>query len=136
MDKLELDIVTPEKRLLAEEVLEVVLPSADGYMGVRRGHAPLMAMLQVGELSYRTDSGEHFLAVSGGYVEVQRDSVTVLATTAEVVDQIDVKRAEAARERAQQRLAGPAADAIDLGRAQAALARALNRLSAHRRGRV
>jgi F-type H+-transporting ATPase subunit epsilon len=132
---LELDIVTPERRVLAEKVHEVVLPAAEGYMGVRPGHAPLMTTLQVGELSYRDDKGAHVLAVSGGYAEVLRDSVTVLATTAERPDEIDVERAKQARERAEERLKSHA-EGIDVARAQVALARALNRLSAQARSRV
>ena len=135
MDKLELDIVTPERRVLAEEVHEVIVPGTDGYMGVRPGHAPLMAVLQVGELTYRDDSGQHVMAVSGGHVEVLRTSVTVLAATAEKADEIDVERAQKAQQRAEQRLKSPDAD-TDVVRAQIALARALNRLSTRARSRV
>ncbi len=134
-DKLELDIVTPERRVLAEEVAEVVLPSAEGSMGVRPGHAPLMARLMVGTVAYRDGAGEHLIAVSGGYAEVLRTGVTILATTAERADEIDVERAQKAQARAEQRLQANASD-VDLARAQASLSRALNRISLGSPGRV
>ena len=82
-DKITLEIVTPERQVLVEQADEVVLPSLEGYMGVLPGHAPLLAQLDVGEVSYRVGNQRHFLAVTGGFAEVLRESVSILATTCE-----------------------------------------------------
>jgi F-type H+-transporting ATPase subunit epsilon len=105
-----------------------VAPGVEGYFGVLPGHAPFLTTLGVGELTYRTGRDEFHLAVAGGFCEVRNDKVIVLADTAERPDEIDRERAERARQRAEQRLAGRSADEIDYARAQAALARALSRL--------
>ncbi len=100
-EKLTLEIVTPERLVLSETVDEVVLPSVEGYMGVRPGHAPLLAELDVGEISYRTGAGERHLVVSGGFAEVLEGGVSILAETAELAEEIDVERARRSRERAE-----------------------------------
>ena len=100
-EKLTLEIVTPERLVLSEAVLEVVLPSIEGYMGVRPGHAPLLAKLDVGEISYRTDAGQKYLAVSAGFAEVLQGSISILAETAEPAEEIDVERAQRSRESAE-----------------------------------
>lgn len=130
-DAIQLVIVTPERRLLSESVLEVTLPGADGELGVLPGHAALISELGIGELIYRTAQGETFepVAVIRGFTEVLPDRVTVLAETAERPEEIDIERAKAALERAQKRIAsGPSASEIDWDRATAALQRALIRL--------
>ncbi len=103
-EKLTLEIVTPERLALSETVVEVVLPSIKGYMGVRPGHAPLLAKLDVGEVSYRTDAGERHLAISGGFAEVLQGGVSILAETAEPAEEIDAERAQRSRERAETEL--------------------------------
>jgi len=133
-DAIELQIVTPARRVLAELVDEVVLPSVEGYMGVLPGHAPLLTRLQVGQLTCRKGKEQRLMAISGGYAEVLRGSVTVLAETCEPVAEIDVERARRARERAEQRLKGEQAE-VDFARAQAALQRAINRISTYDRAR-
>ena len=133
-DKIQLQIVTPERRVLAEEVDEVVLPSIDGYLGVRPGHAPLLARLQVGQVTCRVGGQERLMAVSGGYAEVLRGSVTILAETCEPADEIDVERAKQAQQRAKERLEAQVAD-TDFRRARVALIRAINRISTYDRGR-
>ena len=100
-DKLQLEIVTPERSALTEQVDEVVLPSLDGYLGVLPGHAPLLAQLDVGEVSYRSGQQRKYLAISGGYAEVQRGSVSVLARTAELSEEIDLDRARRAKDKAE-----------------------------------
>lgn len=125
--KLTLEIVTPDRALVREEVDEVELPGYEGYFGVLPGHTPLLATLKVGELWYRTGSEKHFLAIAGGFVEVLPDRVTVLAQIAERAEDIDVARAEAARQRAEERLARPAHD-VDLERARIAHIKSLVRL--------
>ena len=90
--KLTLEIVTPDRALVREEVDEVELPGYEGYFGVLPGHTPLLAMLKVGELWYRRGSEKHFLAIAGGFVEVLPDRVTVLAQIAERAQDIDAPR--------------------------------------------
>jgi F-type H+-transporting ATPase subunit epsilon len=131
-EKLRLEIATPDHLVLTEGVDEVILPSVEGYMGVRPGHAPLLAALDVGEISYRIGSEEKYLACSGGFAEVLADSVSILAETAEPAEEIDVERAEKARERAEGRLkAEPAED--EFKRAEVALKRAISRIRVHGR---
>ena len=132
--KIELQIVTPDSRVVAESVDEVVLPGVEGYLGVRPGHAPLLTRLQVGQLSYRVDGTERLMSVSGGYAEVLRSGVIVLAETAEPADRIDVDRAKASRERAEQRIEAKATD-TDFRRAEVAVQRAINRIDTATRGR-
>jgi F-type H+-transporting ATPase subunit epsilon len=126
-EKLSLEIVTPERQVLIEQVDDVILPSVDGYMGVLPGHAPLLAQLDVGEVSYLAGNQRHYLAVSGGFAEVLRKSVSILATTCEKAEEIDVERARESKERAEGRLKSDLAD-IDTNRAEASLRRAVSRI--------
>src|SRR5499426_4158814 len=108
--KLTLEIVTPDRALVNEQVDEVELPGSEGYFGVLPGHTPLLASLQVGEMWYRVGQQKHYLAIAFGFAEVLPDRVTVLAQIAERAEDIDVSRAESAKERAEQRVARPQAD--------------------------
>ena len=124
----QLDIVTPEKALYSGSVERLQAPGSEGSFGVLAGHAPMVASLAVGALRFVEESGAiRRLAISGGFVEVQRDRVNVLAETAEMAEEIDVERALAARDRARERFEDKGEE-MDRARAQAALARALNRL--------
>ena len=106
---LQLQIVSADRSLVNEQVDEVEIPGADGYFGVLPGHTPLLALLGAGELWYRRGpEDKHYLAIAFGFAEVQPDAVTILAQIAEKADDIDVARAEAARKRAEERLATPA----------------------------
>jgi len=127
-DKLQLEIVTPDRLLLREEVEELQIPGKNGYLGILPGHAPLITELQIGELSYRQDKTTHYLSVAWGYCEVLPDRVTVLAEIAERAEEIDVNRALAAKERAEKRLAGLQSPDLDFNRAMISLQRALVRL--------
>jgi F-type H+-transporting ATPase subunit epsilon len=98
------EVATPERLVISESVDEVVLPSVDGSMGVLPGHAPLMALLDIGEMSYRVGGSTHFVAVSGGFAEVLRNRVRVLAQTAERAEEIDLERAEKDRAQADGKL--------------------------------
>jgi F-type H+-transporting ATPase subunit epsilon len=121
--------------LLRESVGEVQLPGASGYLGVLPGHAPLMTELGIGELSYHDLSGKEStrMAILSGFAEVLADRVIVLAETAEFAQEIDLARAEAARARAEKRLASGDTN-IDWDRASVALQRALIRIQvAHKR---
>src|SRR3954464_5251961 len=106
--KLQLEIVTPDRALAREEVDEGVVPGSEGEFGVLPGHTPLLATLKVGELWYRQGQEKHYLAVAFGFVEVLPDRVTVLARVGERAQDIDVQRAERAKQRAEERLKGPA----------------------------
>ena len=133
--RLLLDIVTPDRLLVREEVDEVQVPGAEGYLGVLPGHAPLLATLTVGEIWYRTGQDKHHLAIAGGFVEVLPARVTILAQIAERAHDIDVSRAEAARKRAEERLARPSPD-FDMERARVALVKSLIRLQVASRART
>jgi F-type H+-transporting ATPase subunit epsilon len=122
-----LTIVTPERSLVSEQVDEIQIPGAGGYLGVLPGHAPLFTELKVGELSYRKGSNWTSLAVAWGFAEVLPDQVRVLAETAERSNEIDLERATKAKERAEQRLAR-GGEGVDYDRARIALQRALIRI--------
>lgn len=133
-ESLELEIVTPERHVLQETVKMVELPGLDGYLGILPGHAPLITELGIGVLSYSRDAETRYLSVIDGYGEVLPDRVIVLAEVAERAEEIDLERAQAALERARQRLAKPGAADVDWGRATFALQRALMRVQAASRG--
>jgi F-type H+-transporting ATPase subunit epsilon len=127
-DGLTLEIATPTRLVVSEQVDEVVVPGVEGYFGVLAGHAPFLTTLGIGELTYRKGRDEFHLAVAGGFCEVRNDKVIVLADMAERPEEIDRDRAERARQRAEQRLSGRSQEEVDYARAAAALARALTRL--------
>ena len=134
-DRLTLELATPMRLVVSTEVDEVVVPGSLGYFGVLPGHAPLLATLGIGELTYRVGRDEYHVAVSGGFAEVRNDKVIVLADVAESPADIDRARAERARDRAEARLRGGASqEEIDYTRASCALARALTRLQVAGRG--
>jgi len=133
--KLTLEIVTPERSLVSQQVDEVQLPGSEGYFGVLPGHTPLLTTLQVGELWYRIGQEQHHLAVAFGFAEVLPERVTVLAQIAEKPEDIDVPRAEAARKRAEERLARPPID-MDFERARIAMMKSLIRLQVAARART
>ena len=123
---IDLQIVTPDRMLVQEQVDEVEIPGVDGYFGVLPGHTPLLAALSVGELWYRKGQDRTYLAIAYGFAEVLPDRVTILAQLAERAEDIDVGRAESARPRAAQRL-DQKSDA-DYERARMALAKSMTRL--------
>lgn len=132
---LTLDIVTPDRPIVSEEVQEVVLPAAEGYLGVLPGHAALLATLEIGQISYRQRQETFYLSVAYGFAEILPDRVTVLAQIAEKAEEIDLKRAEAAKLRAEERLAKPTSD-MDFERARIAMLKALIRLQVASRTRT
>jgi len=132
---LQLQIVSADRSLVNEQVDEVQIPGSEGYLGVLPGHTPLLATLQVGELWYRKGLEKHYLFIAFGFVEVQPDRVTILAQIAELADEIDVARAEAAKKRAEERLSKPTPE-VDFERAQIAMRKALVRLQVASRARI
>ena len=127
-NQLQLDVVTPERRVLSESVNAVTVPGSKGDMQLLPGHAALIAELQSGVLAYNQDGTNFQLHVSGGFVEVNEDRVSVLAEIAERPEEIDAERARRAREIAEKRLSGQSGGEIDIDRAQAKLRRNLTRL--------
>jgi len=132
---LQLQIVSADRSLVNETVDEVEIPGTDGYFGVLPGHTPLLAVLGAGELWYRQGQEKHYLAIAFGFAEVQPERVTILAEIAEKDDEIDVARAEAAKRRAEERIARPAVD-MDAERARIALMKSLIRLQVATRARI
>ncbi len=122
-------IVTPSSMTFEGEVRSVLAPGSDGYFEVLIGHVPMLTSLRPGVLTIRNDDGRSEYTVSGGFVEVLRSQVTVLAETIEEVRAIDVDRARQAEERARQRL-GSGEEGVDIERAKTSLNRALNRIKA------
>jgi F-type H+-transporting ATPase subunit epsilon len=132
---LTLEIVTPDRAVVAEQVDEVEIPGALGYFGVLPGHTPLLAMLQVGELWYRKGHDVVYVSIAFGFAEVLPDRVTILAQLAERADQIDIARAEAAKRRAEERMSRPVPE-MDYERARIALLKSLIRLQVASRART
>jgi F-type H+-transporting ATPase subunit epsilon len=124
---LDLQIVTPDRLVVRDRVDEMQIPGAQGYFGVLPGHTPMLAALTIGQMWYRKGSEKTYVAIAYGFAEVLPDGVTILAQLAERADEIDPERAEAARKRAEERLAGAKSD-IDIERARIALAKSLSRL--------
>ena len=131
---LRLELVTPERMLVREQVLAVTIPGLDGELGILPEHAPLVSELGCGPLTYTLETGQKkSLSICGGFLEVLQDRVRVLAQRAEFADEIDVKRAEAALMRASERVLHPTAD-LDSARALNAMKRAQARLAAAKLG--
>jgi F-type H+-transporting ATPase subunit epsilon len=133
--KIQLHIVSADRSLVNETVDEVEIPGADGYFGVLPGHTPLLALLGTGELWYRQGAEKVYLSIAFGFAEVQPERVTILAQIAEKAEDIDVARAEAAKKRAEERLAQATAD-MDFERARIALIKSLIRLQVSTRARI
>jgi F-type H+-transporting ATPase subunit epsilon len=133
-EKIQLVIVTPEKQLFSGNVDSVTVPSSQGYLGILPGHAPLLAELGIGNISYQIGGQTEFLFCSWGFAEVLPDRVVVLAQAAEAASAIDVNRAEQAKQRAEKRL-GSKDPNLDFARAELALLRAISRLDIARNQR-
>lgn len=125
--KVLVEVVTPERLVLRQEVDSLIVPATEGYLGVLPDHAPLITGLSIGIVQYKHDGRVDKLAVSGGFMEVAENKAILLADTAEKPEEIDVARARRAKERAERRLREKAEN-LDFLRAEAALKRALTRL--------
>jgi F-type H+-transporting ATPase subunit epsilon len=134
-ESIHLEIVTPEKQLFSGPVDSITVPASTGYLGILPGHAPLLAELGIGEIRYGVGGRAEHLFCSWGFLEVLPDRVVVLAQSGEAASDIDVKRAEEAKARAEIRLASKD-PGIDFSRAQLALLRAISRLNTAQRGRM
>jgi F-type H+-transporting ATPase subunit epsilon len=127
-DTLSLEVATPERALVREQVSDLQVPGKEGYMGILPGHAPLLGMLGIGTLTYVSDGKRRYLSIHQGFVEVLEDHVRVLADVAERAEEIDVRRARLALERAQEAGLNPALG-VDPGAALLAMARAQARIA-------
>jgi len=134
MATLRLEIVTAERTVFADDVSEVVAWGVEGQLGILPHHAPLMTMLQPGDLLIKKDDEEHYLAISGGFLEVRPDKVIILADACERAEEIDVERAEAARHRAEEILKTRPPE-MDTAAAEAALRRSVARIKVAERRR-
>jgi F-type H+-transporting ATPase subunit epsilon len=123
-----LEIVTAEKMIFSDDVSAVIAWGVEGQLGILPHHAPLMTMLQPGDLMIRKEKEEEYLAISGGFLEVRPDKVIILADACERVDQIDIARAEEAKRRAQETMKAAPLSA-EAASAEAALRRSLARLN-------
>ena len=126
-DTFQLEIVTPEKMVVKDVAEEAQIPGKNGYLGILPGHAPLITELAVGQITYRNSGGTHTLAVAWGFAEVLPDKVTILAESAERPGEIDIKRAQEAKRRAEEHLKSGSTE-VDYSRAVDALQRAETRL--------
>ena len=129
-----LEIITAERQIYSDEVDMVIAPGADGQLGILPNHAPLMTMLKAGELTIRKGGEDSYVSVSGGFMEVLGNRVSVLADACERSDEIDEERAQQAMQRAQERLADRGSD-MEMEQALASLQRAQVRLGLVRRRR-
>lgn len=134
MAPMRLEIVTAERVVYSEDVSVLVAPGIDGELGILPRHAPLLTVLKPGEIRVVSDGEESYIAVSGGFLEVMGDKVTILADTAEHASEIDIERSEEALGRAQEQVSASASDA-DLERALASMRRSQARLKVARRRR-
>jgi F-type H+-transporting ATPase subunit epsilon len=125
---IQLEIVTPERLAYSDEVDAVVLPGSEGELGVLPHHAPLVAMLGVGELRIRKGGAEESFAIVGGFLQVRPDKVVVMAETADMASEIDLATAQEARKEAERALATGYSEGADLAAARAALQQALLRI--------
>jgi F-type H+-transporting ATPase subunit epsilon len=127
-ERIRLEVVTPERIVVQEDVDIVVAPGVQGEFGVLVNHVPFLSSLSIGEMYYRVGGNTFYLAITGGYAEVLPHRVTILAEAVEHARDIDVDRARRAKERAEQRLKMAKTEGIDHARAEAALKRAIMRL--------
>jgi F-type H+-transporting ATPase subunit epsilon len=135
MATFKLEIVTAERMVFSAEVSALIAWGVEGQLGILPHHAPLMTMLQPGDLMIRKDKEEEYLAISGGFLEVRPDKVIILADACERVDEIDIARAEEAKKRAQETLKTAAPLTFDTAAAEAALRRSIARLKVAERKR-
>ncbi|WP_138753749.1 F0F1 ATP synthase subunit epsilon [Paenibacillus sinopodophylli] len=124
------EIVTPERKVYAETANMVSVTGVEGELGILPNHIPLVTPLRIAPVTIKRDNNKvDIVAVNGGFIEVRKDKIVILAESAELATDINIERAEAAKQRAQQRLAAKQQDHVDFRRAELALQRAMNRLN-------
>ncbi|MFE5324158.1 F0F1 ATP synthase subunit epsilon [Paenibacillus sp. NPDC056579] len=122
-----LEIVTPERKVFAQEVNMIIVKGVEGELGILPNHIPLVTPLKIAPVTVKQNGKQEHIAVNGGFMEVRKDKVVILAESAELPEQIDIERAKAAKSRAEQRLSSKK-DEYDFKRAEVALQKALNRI--------
>jgi F-type H+-transporting ATPase subunit epsilon len=122
-----LEIVTPERKVYAEQVNMIIVKGVEGELGILPNHIPLVTPLKVAPVIVKQNGKDQYIAVNGGFMEVRKDKVVILAESAELPEQINVERAIEAKARAEQRLASKQ-EQIDFKRAELSLQRAMNRI--------
>ncbi|QIB27650.1 F0F1 ATP synthase subunit epsilon [Caloranaerobacter azorensis] len=127
MPKFTLEIVTPDRKFFEDEVEMVIVRGIEGDIGILKNHTPMVTPLSIGKIRIKKDGEIKEAAIAGGYIEITKDKTTVITDAAEWPEEIDVRRAEEAKKRAEQRLKSGKGE-IDVVRAQIALKKALNRL--------
>ncbi|MBC17841.1 ATP synthase epsilon chain [Pseudodesulfovibrio profundus] len=133
-NNLKIEIVTPDRKVLSEEVEYVGAPGIMGEFGVLPNHVPFLSALGIGNLHYKQDGKAHYVFIAGGFAEVSNNQVTILAEVAEKATEIDVDRAQKAKQRAEERTA-KAKEKVDAARNQASLKRAIARINARSCGK-
>ncbi|TVY09294.1 F0F1 ATP synthase subunit epsilon [Paenibacillus cremeus] len=124
-----LEVVTPERKVYAEQANMIIAKGIEGELGILPNHIPLVTPLKVAPITVKKQgSKDELIAVNGGFMEVRKDKVVILAESAELPEQIDIERAQAAKARAEKRLSAAKQDNVDFKRAELALQRALNRI--------
>lgn len=124
-----LEIVTPERKVYSDEVEMIIVRGVEGELGILPNHAPFVTPLAISAMRIKKDGKELLVAINGGFLEVNKEKVVILAETAELPEEIDYNRALAAKERAEARLAKKAVESLDYKRAELALQRAINRIN-------
>ncbi|WP_339064305.1 F0F1 ATP synthase subunit epsilon [Tepidibacillus marianensis] len=133
MSTIQLEIVTPERKVYSNEVNMIIARGVEGELGILPKHAPFVTPLVVSALRIKRGNQEDVIAVSGGFLEVSQDKVVILAESAELPEEIDIDRAMESKERAERRLVKAGSDELDFKRAQLSLQRAMNRLDVAKR---
>lgn len=134
MKTFQLEVVTPERKVYKGEATMVIVKGIDGELGIMADHVPFVTPLRIAPVTIKRDGEDQVIAVNGGFIEVHKNHVVILAESAELPEEIDIDRAERARERAEERLRKARQENIDHGRAEIALQRAMNRLRVAKRG--
>jgi F-type H+-transporting ATPase subunit epsilon len=127
MEELLLEIITPEKTVLKEKVESIVVPSFYGELGILKNHAPAVLELQIGRLKFKKDGRENYVFIAGGFLKVEKNRVIILTPAGELKEEIDIKRAEMAKKRAEERLKSKSGD-VDILRAEISLKKAISRI--------
>lgn len=135
MSTVKVEIVTPERVVYSGEGNILVAKGMEGELGILANHIPMVTPLQIAPVQIKKSTGDDLIAVSGGFMEIRKDKITILAQSAELPEDIDVNRAQAAKERAERRLAESGQEGLDVKRARLALDRALIRLQVSQKGK-
>ena len=130
MAEINLEIITPEKIIYKDSVDSITIPGTKGMFQVLKDHAPLMSTIEIGVITFKKNDESKYLTTAGGTIEVLNNNVLILADSVEVIDDIDIDRAERAKTRAEENIKRKKEEEIDFVRADLALKRAINRINA------